>query len=417
MNRWGIALVWASLGASALSAQRYNFKFYGEEEGLQNLAVQVLLQDRAGFLWVGTQNGLFRYDGSRFKGFGKQDGLPGARIESMHESVDGTLWVGTRTGIARYTGGHFETVPINVAQGIASREGIASDASGELYLATERGLVVGSRAGSQFRFTRIEQPAQVDGDGASSVYVDGTGAVWYGCANSLCRLENGAGRETGSAMGLPRDHWDAILGDLDGNLWVRSDTSLYFRASGAQRFEARKGLADSTNTNPTLALDPAGRLLVPTYRGLARQNGDGWELIEAQQGLTSNDISAVMQDREGSIWIGLLGSGLARWLGYNEWQSWGEREGLSRESIWSITRDASGRLWVGTQFGLNYAEQKDGSLVWRSQRVAGIDMIRALAAAPDGTLWIGGTPGGLHQLNPRTGEQRRFGRGGGAEQR
>ena len=407
-------MVWASIGASALWAQRFNFKFYGEEEGLENLAVQVLLQDRAGFLWVGTQNGLFRYDGSRFKGFGKQDGLTGARIESIHEAVDGTLWVGTRTGIARYLSGRFQAVPINVAQGIASREGIASDASGRLYLATERGLVVGSRAENQFKFTRIEKSGQVDGEGASSVYVDGEGTVWYGCANSLCRLENGEGREVGATLGLPRDHWDAILGDLDGNLWVRSDTSLYFRANGTPRFEARKGLPESSNTNPTLAFDPSGRLLVPTYRGLARQNGDGWQLIDAQQGLTSNDISAVMQDREGSMWIGLLGSGVARWLGYNEWTGWGEREGLSRESIWSITRDANGRLWVGTQFGLNYAEtQKDGRLIWRSQRVAGIDMIRTLAAAPDGTLWIGGTPGGLHQLDPRTGEQRTFGRAEG----
>src|ERR1019366_9047066 len=59
-----------------LAGQRYNFKFYGEEEGLENLVVQVVLQDRAGFLWVGTQNGLFRYDGSRFRAFGRADGLP-----------------------------------------------------------------------------------------------------------------------------------------------------------------------------------------------------------------------------------------------------------------------------------------------------------------------------------------------------
>ena len=402
MGRFGIAVLLASIGASTLTAQRFNFKFYGEEEGLENLGVQVLLQDRSGFLWVGTQNGLFRYDGSRFNGFGKQNGLPGARIESIHEAVDGTLWVGTRNGIARLQAGRFQTVPMGVAEGIASREGIASDASGRLYLATERGLVVGARAGNQFHFTRAAEDA-------ASVYVDGGGVVWYGCANSLCRLENGEQRDIGSAEGLPREQWDAILGDLDGNLWVRSEKSLYVRASGAQRFEARTGLPESTNTNPALALDPSGRLLVATYRGLARQDGDGWEMIGAQQGLTSNDISAMMQDREGSMWIGLLGSGVARWLGYSKWQGWSEREGLSRESVWSMARDASGRLWVGTQFGLNYAEEHGDRLVWRRQPVAGVDMIRTLAAAPDGTLWIGGTPGGLHQLNPRTGRTQAFG--------
>src|SRR5215813_10323018 len=92
------ALLVSLAGSPPLEAQRYNFKFYGQDEGLQNLAVQVILQDREGFLWVGTQNGLFRYDGNRFTGFGKNDGLPGARIESLHETANGTLWVGTGTG-------------------------------------------------------------------------------------------------------------------------------------------------------------------------------------------------------------------------------------------------------------------------------------------------------------------------------
>ena len=76
---WLIALGACCLAAPAAWAQRYNFKFYGEEEGLQNLVVQVVLQDRAGFLWVGTQNGLFRYDGSRFESFNIADGLPASR--------------------------------------------------------------------------------------------------------------------------------------------------------------------------------------------------------------------------------------------------------------------------------------------------------------------------------------------------
>jgi signal transduction histidine kinase/CheY-like chemotaxis protein/streptogramin lyase len=116
-----------------------------------------------------------------------------------------------------------------------------------------------------------------------------------------------------------------------------------------------------------------------------------------------------MQDREGSIWLGLLGSGLAKWLGYDEWQSWSDREGLSRESIWSITRDARGRLWVGTQFGLNYAEDSKGRVTWRRQPIAGVEMIRTLAGASDGSLWIGASPGGLRWLDPRTGETRVIG--------
>ncbi len=405
----------AALGLpSQLAAQRYNFKFYGEEEGLKNLAVQVVLQDRAGFLWVGTQNGLFRYDGSRFTSFGRADGLPAARIDSLHEAVDGTLWVGTDFGLARRQGQRFETVGANqsINLGVAGREAIASDSSGHLYVATRKGLAVGTKLpqGWEFKFADPAPGHAVD-ETATAVYVDSTGLVWYGCgATDLCRLQDG--KSVGSE-GLQQDRWEAILEDLEGNIWVRSEHQLAVRSPATHRFQLRthgagEALAPATNTLPALALDPDGNLLVPTNRGLARQTGSGWETVGAEQGLTTNDISTVQQDREGSIWIGLLGSGLARWLGYREWQSWNEHDGLSRESVWAATRDASGRLWLGTQAGLDYLEEQTSPAVWRN-RLSNVE-IRALAAAPDGTLWIGGGNGGrLRQLDPRSGSVRIFG--------
>jgi signal transduction histidine kinase/ligand-binding sensor domain-containing protein/CheY-like chemotaxis protein len=413
-----LVAVFALASTPALIAQRYNFKFYGEEEGLQNLAVQVVLQDREGFLWAGTQNGVFRYDGSHFTGFTKADGLPGAKIESMHESVQGTLWVGTHSGLALRKGDKFETVALGVAKGVEGREGIASDRGGHLYLATERGLVVGTPSGQSqssggWTFRLIDAPPGHPADElAASVYVDSTGIVWYGCGlTGLCQLTAGdKGIDTGSSEGLPLEPWEAILEDLEGNLWVRSEHTLAVRLAASHRFQLRAGVPPATNTNPTLALDPAGHLLAPTIQGLARETAHGWELVGAAQGLSTNDIASVQQDREGSIWLGLFGSGLARWLGYNEWQSWNEHEGLSRESVWSLARDTTGRLWAGTQIGLNYAVEKAGRLTWEPQPIPGLEMARALAPGRDGTLWIaGGYKGGLRQWNPRTGAARTFG--------
>jgi signal transduction histidine kinase/CheY-like chemotaxis protein/streptogramin lyase len=407
------------LFAPTASAQRYTFKFYGDDEGLKNLAVQAVLQDRAGFLWAGTQNGLYRYDGNHFAAYSTADGLPGSRIESLYESVDGTLWVATDGGLARRVQDRFERVELRgrlsgiLAHGLIGREGISSDLAGRLYLATDQGLLIGNTDRQGIAFELAPRLPGVQSE-VTSVYTDAAGVVWYGCGVSLCRFENGVASDIGAAAGLSTDGpWEAILGDLDGNLWVRSATALYLRASASARFEPQPGLPPSSNTFPTLALDPAGRLLVPTNQGLARHTPAGWEIISAEQGLTTNDISAVIEDREGSVWLGLLGSGLARWLGYNEWQSWSTAEGLSRESIWSIARDTGGRLWVGTQFGLNYAEESGGKIVWKQSRLAGLDMVRALAANPDGTLWVGSAPGGLRQLNPGTGAVRMLGEANG----
>ncbi len=158
-------------------AQHYNFKFYGEDEGLRNLVVQIVVQDRAGFLWTGTQNGLYRYDGTRFTTVFQEEGLPATRIESMHVAADGTLWVGTRGGLAKRVREQFETVPMpleagGVAEGIGGRQGIATDAKGLMYLATERGLVRGTpKAG----FELITPPESQRGQPVVSVYIDATG--------------------------------------------------------------------------------------------------------------------------------------------------------------------------------------------------------------------------------------------------
>jgi signal transduction histidine kinase/ligand-binding sensor domain-containing protein/DNA-binding NarL/FixJ family response regulator len=275
---------------------------------------------------------------------------------------------------------------------------------------------LGTKAGQGWGFSLVPAPAgHAAEEHAASVYVDSKGTVWYGCGSTgLCRLQGDKPIDAGIAEGLPADHWEAIREDLEGDLWVRSEHLLAVRPANSRRFQVRNGVPNATNTIPTLALDPQGRLLVPTLRGLAREirtreGTAGWEIIGAEQGLTTNDISAVEQDREGSIWIGLLGSGLTRWLGYDEWQGWNEEEGLSRQSVWAAARDTSGRLWVGTQFGLNYAEESAGRVVWRKQAVQGLEMIRAMAAAPDGTLWMGGDLARVRQWDPRTGTTRAYG--------
>src|SRR5215471_7644933 len=86
--------------APDLPGQRFSFKHYTGSQGLGNLATQCLLQDSTGYLWVGTQHGLYRYDGSHFQAFDVREGLPSSRIESLHETADHVLWAGTSSGLA-----------------------------------------------------------------------------------------------------------------------------------------------------------------------------------------------------------------------------------------------------------------------------------------------------------------------------
>src|SRR5436190_14056609 len=105
------------LCSSGVLAQRYSFKYYGQESGLGSLDILALLQDRTGFIWVGTANGLYRYDGRHFHMFTKADGLPSMHVTTLAETADGTLWVGSPYGIARRAGDRFEKVEISGIRG------------------------------------------------------------------------------------------------------------------------------------------------------------------------------------------------------------------------------------------------------------------------------------------------------------
>jgi len=97
-RRTSCALLALVLLPVALSGQRYSFKHYDRDTGLPNLSVTTLLQDRTGFLWVGTENGLFRYDGRRFRSFTTADGLPSSRVEGLEQTRDGTQTVRSSSG-------------------------------------------------------------------------------------------------------------------------------------------------------------------------------------------------------------------------------------------------------------------------------------------------------------------------------
>ena len=149
----------ALLLAAPLAAQRYSFRHYGQEEGLTNTVSQCLLQDRTGFIWVGTQNGLFRFEGTRFEGFYRADGLPSSRIESLHEDGAGTLWVGTRSGLARRWGDRFRAIAVPGRYEVLGRSAIASDRQGTVYVGTSEGLLVG-RPAPPLSLIHISEPTR-----------------------------------------------------------------------------------------------------------------------------------------------------------------------------------------------------------------------------------------------------------------
>lgn len=206
-----------------LGAQRYNFKYYAHGDGLGDMEVHSLIQDRIGFIWIGTASGLYRYDGRQFRGYSQPEGLPDGSIEALHETADGTLLVGTQKGIARREGDKFQAVPIPGTPAISTRSSIDSDGQGRVYAATDQGLFVGRTTVPTYGFRRYPNPSQSGGVAAYGLHIDSKGVVWFGCGGALCTFsEDRVTVVAGVKEGVPPDAWEAVLDDQEGNLWRQS---------------------------------------------------------------------------------------------------------------------------------------------------------------------------------------------------
>ena len=383
---------------------RFIFRTHAEEEGLTDLSAECVLQDRVGFLWAGTDDGLFRFDGHRFTKFSREQGLPRTRIYQILETADGRLYVGTGSGLARLNGQRFAV--LGEAAGLGpfaiSHQGLAVDSAGTLYVGTDRGLYVGRDDKFQ-----LDKEANSIGEGAvGAVHVDASGALYFARGGTLYRIESGRVVEFGPPRGLPSDETiDDVRTDRAGRLWVRTVKRLFLLGKGAQRFErADAGLPEASEYG-RLAFDDRGELLVPTVQGLAYRADGLWRLIGRREGLASDTALSALVDREGSLWIGLLGGGVAQRLGHGQFTNWGTADGLSHEVVWAVarqkTRSGPGAIWVGTEQGLNRIDLDSGAIriFLESDGLAG-NTVNALAAGNDGSIWAGSWPGGVTRFFP-----------------
>ncbi len=389
---------------------RFTFRTYAQEEGLSDTSVECVIQDRVGYLWAGTDDGLFRFDGRQFTRFGREQGLPQTRIYQLLETAEGRFYAATGAGLARLVGNRF--VVLGEKSGLGpfaiGHEGLASDPAGTIYVGTDRGLYSGKNDRYEF-----DREANALGEGpVVGVHVDASGALYYARAGRLYRKESGRAIEFGRPRGLPSDETiDDVESDPAGRLWVRTVKHLYRLPRGGQKFERDdEGLPESSEVG-RLAFDDHGELLVPTVQGLAYEDQGSWRLIGRREGLASDAALSTLVDREGSLWIGLLGGGLDRRLGRGQFTNWTRDDGLSQEVVWSIARPKSksgpGPIWVGTEQGLDRIDLRTGEVKSYDVRDGlGGNTINALAGGEDGSLWIGSWPGGVTRFLPDGGVRR-----------
>jgi diguanylate cyclase (GGDEF)-like protein len=404
---WMCGLAAVSLFAPFCPAQRYSFATV--TEGLGNLNINCIAEDRTGYLWIGTENGLYRYDGSSFKQYGAAEGLGGHTVQSLFVGLDGTLFVGTTSGI------YFELKNGNFAE--INPPGTVKQFSqriGSVFTAISPDQVAVADRNGAFLLEHVETdrwaaaPMHLDGTKIWSV-IAGPGTpprgsvLWYGCDQDLCRRVDGKTTHMGALLHLPEDRWLHLLFDREGHLWIRGFSHVVEVFTAENRIESHElpGHSDEVPYG-ALAEDASGHILVSRGPDLGLLEKGQWRMVTARNGLTHNDISAVFVDREGSIWMAMVGHGLMRWVGQDRWEGYTAADGLSDDVVWSTLRDKSGRLWIGTESGVDYIPA--GGDTPKTWQAPGIETGRAvsMAESTDGAIWMGSAVGNLVRIDPGT---------------
>ncbi|MCX6236231.1 MAG: response regulator [Bacteroidia bacterium] len=423
--------------------EQIKFERIGTDKGLSDPNVMCVTQDSRGFIWVGTRNGLNRYDGHQFRVFysdpSDSGSLSSNYIQKIIEDSKGNIWIATSGGglnkfdreknrFKQYT--HNPDNPNSLSGNIISN--ILEDKTGKFWIATNDGVNLFDPAKNHFiRFFHDKNDSSTISDNnVTDVFADSKGDFWFGTQNGGLNRFSGKDSTFVSYKADSRNR-EAISGnniytifeDSGHRFWIGitgEGLDLFNRETGKFRHFKHSLDANSLSNNNILCLneDNNGNLLIGTENG-------GISLLDSTlqkfgnyindeidgNSLSSNSVHSITKDNEGNIWVGVFAGGINLYkkstASFNHYKHNSSAGSLSNNFVLSIYGDRNKNLWVGTDGGgLNCFDQKTGkSFLYKENltqnSIAG-NYILTLAEDDKDNLWIGTWGNGMSKLNLKT---------------
>jgi len=370
----------------------YDFVVFNRENGsLPNNIVTSLFAGKDGVLWIGTPEGLTRYSGGKFTTFTKKDGLPDNYVNSVAEDRAGALWIAAGNYLSRFVKGRFTNYGSRDGLPIESMRGVRLGPDGTLYIGGFSG--VARRVGDHF--VPVFDRNALGGEVVVTFLEDRHGNLWVACsAGLLMRSPDGKTRIYKTQDGLPDNVIRALWEDRDGNLWAGTNDGLARLENG--RFVSN-ALASSPEREWVRCIyeDTQGNLWIGMNSGLHRLRDDIFASYGESEGLPSDEPNTVYQDGRGRVWIGYHDRGLVQFENGKQ-RVYGIREGLPSNEVFSIREDHHGNLLIGTRDG--FSRMHDGH--FQNQAVKdpmNRRLVFDLLNDSKDRLWLA-TPSGLRQL-------------------
>jgi signal transduction histidine kinase/ligand-binding sensor domain-containing protein len=396
-------------------------------QGLPQATIYSVLQAHDGYIWLGTQTGLVRFDGVRFTSVGEahgvspanvwvrdlaedgehalwtatsgnglirlhkgsvtrystNEGLPSADVHSLFCNSKGALWACTAGGLAQFVNGRFAIHQNgDVWAACEARDG-AIWAGGD---GAQLTVSAGSKIGSPRTLSSVPPNASV-----RALLATADGTLWIGATDGLVRLKDGEEHRFTTADGLADNSIYCLAEGRDGVVWIGTrDGFSRLRNGEFESFRATDGLSQSTVY--TLCEDREGSLWVGTKHGLNQFLDRRTIPFTASEGLSSNDTGPVFQDRAGNVWVGTLDAGLNRFDGHR-FTSLTTTDGLASATVRALAEDHGNGLWVGTNRGLNHLRDGRVDQTYTTRQGLPADDITSVYRDAQGTLWIGTSAG------------------------
>jgi diguanylate cyclase (GGDEF)-like protein len=423
-----------------------SFVRLGAPQGLSQGAIMSILQDQRGFLWLGTEDGLNRYDGDELRHVihkrAVATSVPSNYIAALAEDQRGRMWVGTDSGLAWRdpASGQFRR-PLSASgqmliEPLEQIRTIYVDRRQQLWLATRASglILVDPDAGTSRDFRRdLTDPNSLSDDSVFAIAEDSSGQIWVGTGNGLDRLDPASASvehfgprlsQLAGAGNAPLKV-SSVYVDSRGTVWVGSDHGLFrLDLAAASASLLRHNDADDSSLPSdrvtTLLEDSERRLWVGTTGGLALldRRAEKFATFRNQPAnpasLPDDNILSLYQDRSGLLWVGTKSGGVARWNP----RSWAfghyQFSEPDRNNISAFGVDSRGTLWLGSFGGGLAAIDRRSGAVRRYGAGPGSPIsladnaVMALVIDDRDRIWFGTMNAGVERFDPASGRVRHF---------
>ncbi|HTL81136.1 MAG TPA: two-component regulator propeller domain-containing protein, partial [Bacteroidia bacterium] len=297
-------------------AQQYNFLKYSVRDGLAEAKVSCVFQDKEGYLWIGTEAGASRFDGTEFENFDATNGLPGNMVTAISENEQGIL-LATDSGVAVYNKGKFSLSAFPASEKGRTISAIAKNEEGVVILATDKGVLSFVKG----KFNRIITSTPIDALQVSCAYFDSKNKLWIGTKeNGLWRLTENNKVFTNENFPdqdkLANDHVRGVTELEDGEIWIATSNDGLFSFDGNVVNKLILPEKIRTDNFSCIHKDMFGDIWLGTWgSGVIHYTKSAFKIYNKQNGLDDDIVTCITSDRQGNTWFGTFSEGLVFFYG------------------------------------------------------------------------------------------------------